>query len=172
MSKYQELIQRVEAVTEKVIIKDTEITNLWRYLDSLGIDADNIESIANGTIDDLDREFLLTNNFVNAMENANDIVDQKATVTCGRCDKKLEFECNKTNEDGECIESKAKPHQCKRSFTFYVDWNSDSVTVDAFDEDEASELAWDKVNDNIRDYIDGFELMRDEYAVDTYKDKS
>lgn len=179
MSKYQELIQRVEAVTEKGIIKDTKLTNLYRYMDSLGIKTDDIDAVANGTIDDLDREFLLTNNFVNAMENANDITGgtKVATwlateVTCGRCSKVLEFECNKTNEDGECIESQAKPHQCKRSFTFFVDWDSDSVTVDAFDEDEASELAWDKVNDNIRDYIDGFELMRDEYAVDTYKDKS
>lgn len=169
----QDLIKRVESITEKVIIKDTKLTNLYRYMDSLGIKTDDIDAIANGTIDELDREFLLTNNFVNAMENANDITGYaiQTGVTCGRCDKALEFECNKTNEDGECIESQAKPHQCKRSFSFYIDWTSESVTVDAFDEDEASEIAWDKVNDNVGKYVTDFELNLDEYAEDTYGDK-
>jgi len=174
----QDLIKRVESITEKVIIKDTKLTNLYRYMDSLGIKTDDIDAIANGTTDDLDREFLLTDNFVNAMENANDITGgtKVATwlateVTCGRCNKELEFECIKTNEDGECLESQAKPHQCKRSFSFYIDWTSESVTVDAFDEDEASEIAWDKVNDNVGKYVTDFELNLDEYAEDTYGDK-
>ena len=54
----QDLIKRVESITEKVIIKDTKLTNLYQFLDSLGVTTDEIDKVANGTMDDIDRTFL------------------------------------------------------------------------------------------------------------------
>ena len=116
----QDLIKRVESITEKVIIKDTKLTNLYQFLDSLGVTTDEIDKVANGTMDDIDRTFLAS-----------------------------------SIEDGEKL---LKP------FSFYVDFISTHVTVNATNEEEAHALAYLKVNEQISEYQDSFELNIDEVS--------
>jgi len=116
----QDLIKRVESITEKVIIKDTKLTNLYQFLDSLGVTTDEIDKVANGTMDDIDRTFLAS-----------------------------------SIEDGEKL---LKP------FSFYVDFNSSHVTVNATNEEEAHSIAYLKVKKQISEYQDSFELNIDEVS--------
>ena len=60
MEDFQQLIKRVEDATEQVIIKSNKITNLYQFLDSLGVTTDEIDKVANGTMDDIDRTFLVS----------------------------------------------------------------------------------------------------------------
>ena len=60
MEDLQQLIKRVEDATEQVIIKSNKITNLYQFLDSLGVTTDEIDKVANGTMDDIDRTFLVS----------------------------------------------------------------------------------------------------------------